>query len=102
MALPNEMMSNEDIVSDYLDELNQLLDFKKQSKQEGDAQMAKITDETISSILKHMDASQNLSLAIDKAKEDPQKFDRVLILLNHHAQKVARRENSLQDDRMLG
>ena len=102
MALPNEMMSNEDIVSDYLDELNQLLDFKKQSKQDGDEQMSKIADETISSILKHMDASQNLSLAIDKAKEDPKKFDRVLVLLNHHAQKVARRENCLKDERMLG
>lgn len=102
MALPNELMSNEDIVSDYLGELNQLLDFKKQSKKDGDEQMAKIADETISGILKHMDASQNLSLAIDKAKEDPKKFDRVLVLLNHHAQKVARRENCLSDERMLG
>ena len=101
MALPNDLMSNDDIVSDYLGELNQLLDFKKQSKQEGDEQMTKIADETISGILTHMDASNNLTTAIDKAKQSPEKYGRVLILLNHYALKVAERESRFEE-RMMG
>ncbi|MGN0798396.1 MAG: hypothetical protein ACI4L7_02405 [Christensenellales bacterium] len=102
MALPNDLMSNEDIISDYLRELNQLLDFKLQSKNEGDEQMAKIAEETIMGILKHMDASNNLSVAIDKAKQSQGKFDRVLVLLNHHALMVAKRENRFEEERMMG